>query len=72
MGGAIQNQALLDEQALAAAMTYVGLNQVRAYMDDTPEPSEYTSVKKHIQVLKGNRTKKITNIRHFLDKYPTY
>lgn len=46
--GRFKSQALLDEQALLAAMAYVDLNPVRAGMADTPEASDYTSIQERL------------------------
>ena len=46
-------QALLDEQALLAAMAYVDLNPVRAAMAETPEESRHTSIMLRLQELLG-------------------
>ncbi|HAS8443421.1 TPA: transposase [Vibrio vulnificus] len=46
-----KSQALLDEQALAAAMAYVDLNPLRAGIADTPEASDYTSIQARLEAL---------------------
>lgn len=47
--GRFKSQALLDEGAVLACMTYVDLNPVRAGMSDRPETSDYTSVQQRLQ-----------------------
>jgi len=46
--GRFKSQALLDEQALLAAMAYVDLNPVRAGMAESPEASDYTSIQERL------------------------
>jgi REP element-mobilizing transposase RayT len=46
--GRFKSQALLDEQALIAALAYVDLNPVRAGIAETPEESDYTSIQQRL------------------------
>ncbi|MDP2504087.1 transposase [Oceanobacter sp. 3_MG-2023] len=50
--GRFKSQALLDEAALFACMAYVDLNPVRAGMANTPETSDYTSIKSRAERAK--------------------
>jgi REP element-mobilizing transposase RayT len=46
--GRFKSQALLDEQALIAALAYVDLNPIRAGMAETPEDSDFTSLQQRL------------------------
>jgi len=46
--GRFKSQALLDEQALIAALAYVDLNPIRAGIAERPEDSDYTSIQQRL------------------------
>lgn len=53
--GRYKSQALLDEGAVLSAMAYVDLNPIRAGIAESPEDSEFTSIKERIDQYKRHQ-----------------
>lgn len=51
-----KSQTLLDDKAVIAAMAYTDLNPIRAGIAETPEASEYTSIKERLTALNNEQT----------------
>lgn len=64
--GRFKSQALLDYGAVLSAMAYVDLNPIRAGLADTPETSDYTSIKERIAAYVKNKQSQPKEMAEFV------
>ncbi|MEJ2622599.1 MAG: transposase, partial [Candidatus Thiodiazotropha sp.] len=73
--GRFKSHALLDDEALIACLCYVDLNPIRAGVAQTPETSQYTSIKDRAEQLKrfsdapNKKPEQPTNLLPFVGNY---
>ena len=69
--GRFKSQALLNEQALIACMSYVDLNPIRADLCHSLDNSEYTSVKQRIDQISNKPPETIVPLAPFISSSQT-
>lgn len=69
--GRFKSQALLNEQALLACMSYVDLNPIRAGISDSLEESEHTSIKQRIGRLQQRNVPAPIKLTDFINSSST-
>ena len=63
-----KSQALVGDEAILSCMVYVDLNPVRAKMADTPEESDYTSIKRRIEAIRSPGNASVEGLAKFASK----
>ena len=69
--GRFKSQALLNEQALLACMTYVDLNPIRADLCNSLDTSDHTSVKQRIEQISNRSPETIVPLAPFISSSQT-